>query len=201
MDIKLLEEVLECLNDGRRLVHYYDDQYALYLLQQFCERNSENKDSSIQIKRIKDSIFSKLLNKPCIVKLLAELGDGQLSASRLQQTIINEFQSYTITLSQWGSKEDYHWDQTSVPGANLVLQLNLTNQHDQYLNALKIDSDPFKFDGHPIHSNKSSLSWARIDFNFETGEALIEEIQNDWLRVAARHAVLAKNAILNLLGC
>ena len=189
MEINLLKEVLECLNDGRRLVHYYDDQYALYLLQKFCERaNSNNSDTQaeVQIKEIKRSNFGKLLSKPSIVKLLAELGDGKLSKERLLPMIDHKFESYVITLSQWGTKEDYPWEQTSVPGSNLVLQLNLTNRHDQLLKDLQIDSEPFRYDDHPIHANKSSLSWARIDFNFETGEALIEEIQNDWLRIHIR---------------
>ncbi|PHS16861.1 MAG: hypothetical protein COA86_11405 [Kangiella sp.] len=197
MEIKLLEEVLDCLNDGRRLVHYYDDQYALYLLQKFCEKKITKDQSSIQIKEIKSSCFAKLLNKPSIVKLLSELGDGKLSSDRLLQVSAQEFESYVITLSQWGKKEDYPWEQTSVPGSNLVLQLNLTNKHDQLLKDLEIDSEPFRFDDHPIHSVKNSLSWARIDFNFETGEALIEEVQNDWLRIASRHAESAKRAILN----
>ena len=197
MEIKLLKEVLECLNDGRRLVHYFDDKYALYLLEKFCESNKSDKHSEIQIRQIKNSCFSKLLNKPSIVNLLSELGDGKLSSNRLQQVSAKQFDSYVITLSQWGKKEDYPWEQTSVPGSNLVLQLNLTNEHDQLLRDLQIDSEPFRYDGHPIHSVKSSLSWARIDFNFETGEALIEEIQNDWLRIASRHAEFAKRARLN----
>lgn len=202
MEINLLEEVLECLNDGRRLVHYYNDQYAAYLLEQFCKRNKSKRKPETQIKQIKDSCFGKLLKKPNIAKLLSDLGDGKLSSDRLQQVGHKEFEnesfeSYVITLSQWGKKEDYPWEQTSVPGSNLVLQLNLTNKHDQLLKDLKLDSEPFRYDEHPIHSSKNSMSWARIDFNFETGEALIEEIQNDWLRMATKHAQYAKRAILN----
>jgi len=111
--------------------------------------------------------------------------------------VFDHYKSYVITLSRWGCKENYSWNQTSVPGANLVMQLNLTNQHDQFLLDLKIDASQFKYQYHPIHRTKSSLSWARIDFDLDTGEALIEEIQNDWLRRAATHARWAKRALLN----
>ena len=197
MEINLLKEVLDCLNDGRRLVHYYDDQYALYLLQKFCERSKSDPHSSILINEIKNSNFGKLLNKPNVVKILSALGNGKVSSEQLQTNHTHNFESYVITLSQWGEKEYYPWEQTSVPGSNLVLQLNFTNEHEQQLKDLEIDRDPFRFDDHPIHSNKSSLSWARIDFNFKTGEALIEEIQNDWLRIANRHAKLATKTILD----
>jgi len=44
---------------------------------------------------------------------------------------------------------------------------------------LKIKGNPFKYRYHPIHQSKSSVVWTRIDFDLESGEALIEEIQND----------------------
>ena len=43
--------------------------------------------------------------------------------------------------------------------------------------------DPFERSWHPIHEGKHrTLAWARIDLDWESGEALIEEIQNDRLR-------------------
>lgn len=197
MEIELLKEVLECLAEDRRLVHYHDDKYALYLLQQYCKQHEKKSPSKIKIGQIKTSAFAKCLHRPKVKKLVASFGDGKISSKRLAQAVIDDYQSYVITLSQWGCKEDYEWAQTSVPGANLVMQLNLTNQHDQYLLDLKLNGEPFKYHSHPIHHSKSSLSWARIDFDLNTGEALIEEIQNDWLRRAARHTVWAKAAITN----
>jgi len=43
--------------------------------------------------------------------------------------------------------------------------------------------------GHPVFSKtnasyfRETLAWARIDLDFVTGEALIEEIQSDWVRI------------------
>jgi len=200
MEMNLLKEAIECLSDQRRLVHYHDDQYALYLLQQYCFKENclnKGKQASISISDLKSTQFAKLLQRPKIKELLAGFGDGKIVGERLQDIVINNYKSYVITLSRWGCKKCYSWNQTSAPGANLVMQLNFTNQHDQYLVDLKIDASPFKYRHHPIHRTKSSLSWARIDFDLDTGEALIEEIQNDWLRRASTHARWAKRALLN----
>lgn len=35
---------------------------------------------------------------------------------------------------------------------------------------------------------RDTLAWSRIDFDFDTGEALIEEIQSDWVR-RVKHCV------------
>ena len=191
MNKQLLNEVIECLNNGRRLVHYYDDKYAFYLLEKYCEKNGETSISEIKL-----SNFSRLLQRPKVKHFISSLGDGIVSSKRFQQMFYEDYQSYVITLSSWGDETTSEWDQTSVPGANLVVQINLTNQHDQWLKDLKITSEYFRFDFHPIHAIKSSMSWARIDLDFNTGEALIEEIQNDWLREAAWHARLAKKAVL-----
>ena len=39
--------------------------------------------------------------------------------------------------------------------------------------------DPFEWTSHPVHEGRHrTLAWARIDLDWESGEALIEEIQN-----------------------
>ena len=191
MNKQFLDEVIECLNEGRRLVHYSEDKYAFYLLEKYCEQKG-----SSYISDVKSSGFARLLQRPKVKQFIAAQGDGRISVNRLQQLIHENYQSYVITLSSWGNSDDHEWDQTSVPGANLVVQINLTNQHDELLRRLKIENEHFRLDFHPIHSTKSSMSWARIDFDFNTGEALIEEIQNDWLREAAWQSRLAKRATL-----
>ncbi len=194
MEIELLKEVLECLNDGRKLVHYHKDKYAFYLLESYCRSIADDK-GWVKISDIKASPFAKLLQRQLVKRLVAQSGHGKIFIADLEDQILEEYQSYVITLSQWGSKADYPWEQTSRPGSNLVMQLNLTNQHDQHLLKLKIDSEVFKTRFHPIHQHKSSLAWVRIDFDFDTGEALIEEIQTDWIRRAATHKAWAKKAV------
>ncbi len=71
-----------------------------------------------------------------------------------------------------------------VRGA-LILQLNFSNQHDRaFKRFLNCDEEDFQYDCHPTSNRRNTLGWARIDVDFNTDEALIEEIQSDWLRRA-----------------
>ncbi|MCW8876103.1 MAG: hypothetical protein OQJ89_10520 [Kangiellaceae bacterium] len=194
MNNRTLREVIECLTEGRKLVQYSEDAYAFYLLDKYCESNP-----GATVSQVKQSAFSKLMEKPEIKSIIAKSGKGKLSGDMFRHYYTLEPQEFVITLSSWGCKEDYRWDQTSRPGVNLVMQLNLTNQHDEILRDLKINGEEFKFYSHPIHDSKSSLSWARIDFDFDSGEALIEELQTDWIRRAAKHNHLARKH--QLQGC
>ncbi len=179
MEINLLKEVIACLDNGRRLLHYFKDRYALYLLESLFTTETQ-----IPMAKVRESDFNKLLNKDVIKKATARCGNGFLDSNRLKEIFLMDYQSYVLTLSEWGSKNQYSWAQTSRPGANLVLQLNFSNEHEQLMSRYKIKGDRFKYYEHPIHDLKSSVAWARIDIDFQTGEALIEEVQNDWLRIA-----------------
>jgi len=76
-----------------------------------------------------------------------------------------------------------NWYQTSRPGMNLVLHLNLPLQHVQCLNDLGVSNiRALQRSLHPNDRTRITLAWARIDLDFATGEALIEEIQSDWTR-------------------
>jgi hypothetical protein len=70
-----------------------------------------------------------------------------------------------------------------------VLQLNFDAAHDEaYQRKVKPmrGAHPIADDWHPIAKNRNTLAWARIDLDLRTGEALIEEVQSDWVREAAR---------------
>jgi hypothetical protein len=95
-----------------------------------------------------------------------------------------------LTLGQWGSDTTRRHDpyyQTSRQGRNLVLQINFNRAHDEQYRRLFNAVEMRRFNGalHPVARNgRTTLAWARIDLDLRTGEALIEEIQNDWIRVA-----------------
>ncbi|MAZ88358.1 MAG: hypothetical protein CL693_12010 [Cellvibrionaceae bacterium] len=95
---------------------------------------------------------------------------------------------FSISLNGWG-EAGRGWDQTSRNQCNLVLQLNFDGKHDeQYRKLVKPDDDygPFEFWGHPVQKgSRKTMSWVRMDIDFDTNEVLIEEIQNDWLRKAS----------------
>ncbi len=187
METNVLKEALECLDDERRVLHYFKDKYALYLLESLFINNDR-----LPITKIQQSKFNKLLHKAVVKEVTSKCGDGFISKDRFENTFLADYESFVLTLSKWGSKEGYPWDQTSRPGSNLVLQLNFTNEHDQYMSQHSVDDDSFKYTGHPIHKTRNSIAWARIDFDYLTGEVLIEEIQNDWLRQAKRHSIISK---------
>ena len=189
MEIKLLKEVIECLSDERRLIHYYPEKYAVFLLKSYLQQRP-----STTISHIKSSVYAKLLNKPAVKSILSNCGNGAISSEKMDNYFPQNYESYVVTLSHWDGNMKYQHAQVSRPGANLVLQLNFTGEHDSLLSQKGIDSESFKYYGHPVHRRRNSVAWARIDFDFESGEALIEELQTDWLRKAKKHLQRAKQA-------
>lgn len=175
------EETIACLPNDRTLFYYFKDKYALSLLAYAAA-------DGVSVNRIRLSPFAQLLQKPIVKRVLAEAGDGVLSQSHVNGVWSDEAECYVLTLGLWGDEPlrgvRYVYRQTSRPGFNLVLQLNFSNKHDRtYTRLIKPrERHPFEFEGHPIHGSQyRTLAWARIDVEFETGEALIEEIQSDWI--------------------
>ncbi len=177
MDIKVLKEVLECMPKERTFFYYYNDRYAVYLLQKQLENGSK------KVSVLKNGKYGKLLNKPVFKPVLAEKGSGRLSAKDMDILWPDNPQTFTLTLDYWGDVKDYRWEQVSRPGYNLVLQLNLPGDIDyEFQKFMKVGPNFFNSCAHPCNSRKTTLAWARIDMDFDANEALIEEIQNDWLR-------------------
>ncbi len=180
MDTKLAKEIIACLPKDRTLFYYHDDKYAALLL-------SYAIGDAAPISEIKTTRFAKLLDRPLVKSVIAEKGDGVLSVRDLQSVCSENLEIYTLTLGLWPDAVDkyWHWNQTSRKGTNLVLQLNFTGLHDQALReALGSDkADPFTCDAHPVSSRgHNTLAWSRIDLDWERGEALVEELQTDWIR-------------------
>ncbi|MEL7099798.1 MAG: hypothetical protein AAGM84_13285 [Pseudomonadota bacterium] len=102
-----------------------------------------------------------------------------------------DWHDYTLSLTEWGSREDWRFDQISRPGCNLVLQVGFPSAHAQVFGKL-FASDmrrKLEYRYHPIRRDgPPTLAWVRLDVDLETGTALIEEVQSDWLRLAARQA-------------
>jgi len=89
----------------------------------------------------------------------------------------------------WGGSGYWNqdWYQNSRPGYNLVLHLNFSGKHNQPYHRLMQPEDdwhPFLGYGHPRADDELTLAWARLDVDLDDGVALIEEIQNDWIRKA-----------------
>jgi hypothetical protein len=186
MDINLVNEIISCMPKDRTIFRYFKDRYAFMLLERLIGEGE-------LVNNIKKSCFSGLLDKPDVKLALAIAGKGWLTPSILNSVWPEETYNFVLTLGRWGSNH-YSWDQTSRRGYNLVLQLNFSNQHDGiYRRMVKPDLDALlNHYAHPISSVndkcyfRETLAWSRIDLDFTKNEALIEEVQCDWLRKAKR---------------
>lgn len=179
MEDTLLEEVIACLPEERTRFSYFRDQYAVYLLQRYLETAETN-----DIRALKQSPVKKLLDRPLVYELLKRAGNGALVAEQLECLWPIETDQYVLTLGRWGHRSRYDWSQTSRPGANLVLQLNLNNRLNEIFRAISgCDLNRVTTACHPrSHKRSATLAWARLDLDFATGEILIEEIQSDLIR-------------------
>jgi hypothetical protein len=179
MEQKLAEEIIACLPSERTQFGYFKDQYALYLLKRYLQAGSNSQINSLRQSRVK-----KLLERPVVKDVLKNTGKGVLELAQLEQVWPTAMEHYVLTLGCWGDKSRYSWNQTTRPGVNLVLQLNLNNQFEGMFKRLAgCALNQLTTSHHPkSHKRSATLAWARLDLDFVTGEVLIEEIQSDLIR-------------------
>lgn len=189
-----VQTIIDCLPKGKTKFYYFKDRYAQMLLSYYA-------GSGLAVSRIKKTNFGKLLNNSLIKSLMTKAGDGLLTSTLLNSVWPRHYECYLLTLGQWGSKSKRYryYDQTTRSGYNLVLQLNFSARHNRPYDDLIQPTEwhPFVFDSHPIaRQGYHTLAWSRLDINLDSGQALIEEVQNDWLR----EALSAKEYVLWLLS-
>ena len=182
MDIQLARDIIAMLPKDRTLFHYHKDRYALMLLEYAARED-------ISIAQIKRSSYAKLLDRPLVKDLLAASGNGKISTADMAGCWPIETRAYVLSLGLWGWRKSSHrqWQQTSRAGTNLVLHLNFDRGHDTAFKNLvgSFGYGDFACNSHPINKKgRTTLAWARIDLDLDSGEALIEELQTDWLRNA-----------------
>lgn len=187
MDREYAIEILACLSQERTCYHYFKDRYALQLLGYAA-------GTGTTIDTLRSSRYGRLLNKPLVRQLLAKCGDGRIDRERIEACWQDPLLPFLLTVGMWGSKRGWQDNQTSRPGYNLVLRLNFSHDHDRRF--LKLFAPYHWCDslnnywGHPVMKSgerryyRQTLAWARLDVDLENGEALIEEIQTDWVREA-----------------
>lgn len=185
-----VNEVLACLGDERRVLYYFKDRYCLDLIDFEMKRQGTD---SLKISELKNGTMCRFAQKPIVAQALKDCGSGQYDWYDLQKSYPCDRIPLVLNLTRWGDG-DRGWDQTTRNQCNLVLQLNFDGGHvSEYNRRIKPDDDygPFESWGHPVVGGKrKTLSWVRMDIDFDTGEVLIEEIQSDWLRYA--HRALAR---------
>jgi hypothetical protein len=184
MEQNQIEEIMECLPRGRTKFYYFKDRYALMLLSYFIGKG-------LTVHQIKNSRYKRLIDKPIVQKIIQNNGCKILTTKELGSFWPDFYHCYLLTLNKWGGQRSWSrfHNQTSRPGWNLVLQLNFSSQHNNSYNHLIKPGDlhPFQSHGHPIAKDgHHTLAWARIDMDLDNNEALIEEIQTDWIRLAIK---------------
>ncbi|MFS1525725.1 hypothetical protein ACL7TT_16695 [Microbulbifer sp. 2304DJ12-6] len=188
-----VKEVLACLDDERRVFRYFRDRYCFDLMEFEMDRQGYE---SIKVAELKAGSLGRYLQKPVVAQALKHCANGLVSKQDLQTLWSKDLLPFYVSLSSWG-EADRGWDQTSRNQCNLVLQLNFDGKHDeQYRKLVKPDDDygPFEYWGHPVQKgNRKTMSWIRMDIDFDTNEVLIEEIQSDWLRNASSALACVKS--------
>lgn len=180
------DEVIACMSGERTVFHSFRSQYALQLLAMVSRKNSKVAD-------LKKTAFARLLQQDEVRSLLATQGDGKLNPELFANHWRADCLPFVLNLARWGDNDKWNY-QVTRSGCNLVLQLNFTEQHKQvYQNTIRPMGDAvFNYYGHPVarrkkdHHFRDTLAWARIDLDHGSGEALIEEIQSDWVKRVSR---------------
>lgn len=187
MDREYANEILACLPRERTCYHYFKDRYALQLL-----KYAAGEGASVESLRRSD--YGRLLNKPTVRRVLAHCGDGVLDRERIDSEWQEPLLPFLLTVGLWGDHRLWYRNQTSRPGFNLVLRLNFSHDHDRRFQRLFSPYWQYEslngYSAHPVMKNgerryyRHTLAWSRLDVDLENGEALIEEIQTDWVREA-----------------
>jgi len=179
------KEVVACLRGERTLYHYYPDRYAFMLLGWAAGEGA-------RLDALRSSAYAPLLQKPAVKNLLSGCGAAVVDHQRFDSFWPADTKRFLLGLDHW------HGFQTSRSGAvghNLVLQINFTKEHMRLLEQRFGCTDLFNSPAHPVQQatgerRRETLAWARIDLDLRRDEALIEEVQSDWVSTldwALRH--------------
>lgn len=188
MDPKTLKEIRFVCNDSAAIT-YYKDRYAI-------DQISALGQGAIPVKEVKKH-YGRYLQKPVVKALLREAKGGLIGKQQIDNLLPAEYQSFERRFAKWGEMPQHNWKngyyQTSRSGYSLVLQLNFTSQHlvdyYKYIRTRRCGFGCFNHYLHPVsHSKSITMAWSRIDVDFDTNEALIEEVQSDWFRFLADYA-------------
>lgn len=180
---------------------YFEDRESPWLLAQMMPE-------TIAVAEARRAPWGKLLDRPSLKPLVARCGGhlqrhdvralayadqtlgavgyGSAGAAAIERAYVKPWQDFRLTFAIWGQNER-SWDQTTRQQCNLVIQLGFPSDHAALMGRyLKTgDRKRFEWDGHPIRTKGCpTLAWARVDLDLDRSEALIEEVQSDWLRYA-----------------
>lgn len=182
MDIQEFDDLRRTLPSGRTLYTYYKDRYSLQLLR-YAVR------TPTPFSRLRQHPVARLLEKPRVKQMIARCGQRLTPADIENHDGDPQAQAYHLSVGCWGAAPREQ-EQMSRRGVNLVLQLNFSQEHcrtARHLLGIDGDTDPFNGRAHPVLKDarpdrRYTLAWSRVDIDPGAREALIEEIQSDWVR-------------------
>lgn len=156
---------------------YFKDKYALMLTAWAVGEGRKVAD-------VKRSPIAGLLQKDILRQHCARF--PLLRAADLLAHPVSGAWTFRRSLDEWGQDGRWGWEQVSRPGKSLVFRLDFGREHDRKASKLRVNGvlDGLEWRNHMHFSESFNLAWCRLDLDWETGEVLIEEIQNDWLRHA-----------------
>ncbi len=194
MNAHEIDFVLDCIGFERRVFRYFRHRYAFQMLERLVENGSTVAEAKL-------TDLGSFLKKPVVREHLGKYGHRELFPELFASAWNEPVLSFVISIGFWRGKPG-GWSQVSRRGINLVLQLNFCSQHMGEFRRLYKPTRVRTLNcvGHPVKRNldietaRETLAWARIDLDLDTGEALIEEIQTDWCRVAQRALRWARRA-------
>ena len=180
MDKSIASEVRACLSRSVDEYPYDEHHYALNILEKVV-------GEGMDIRFIKRSPYAGLLRKPVVEPLLSRCGHGRLKGELLREAreCAPTAHQFRITFGRWDGRGEH--SQVTRRGEQLVVQVNFPEDHDAaFRRKVKPGkSHLFRWSCHPVNTlGAETLGWARIDLDLNANEALIEEIQTDWLREA-----------------
>lgn len=191
MESQAVNEIIRCLPRDRTLFYYFRDRYALMLLSLLGSTGTSRRTGEpLLLNELKQSRFGKLLQKPQMQQLTKQCGSGVMPLEWLEAVWPESTRQFVLTLDTWGDTEDDDMQTSRKFHYNLVLQLNFNNRHrEQFVRMARPTDEVWINDvGHPVVERdqdrffRDTLAWARIDLDFAHNEALIEEIQTDYIR-------------------
>ena len=191
MKSQLLDEVIACLPTGKTHYRYFKGAYAARILSMLMP-------DKVDLHTVKKTRFNRLLEHNSVKPIIAHSGNGVLERAALQASWLEPSQAFLLSVHRWGGRGERDWYQTSRGGENLVLQLNLPTQHQHQFKRWIDPTGHSTLNGvwssHPVQTGvnqsnfRETLAWSRIDLDFDTNEALIEEVQSDATRKVLRMA-------------
>ena len=203
MYLAALEQVRDHL-PGDLPFHYYPDRQSPWLLAHLWH------DDVATVRALRGSRMGKLIDRPALRPLVARSGGrivrrdvlalahadrisafgdvGPAAQHALEACWAETWHDFALSFATWGTERNWHWAQISREGGSLVIQLGFPTDHAVLMGRYLPEDVRAKFEEsyHPIRtSGRPTLAWSRVDMDLATGEALIEEVQSDWLRLVA----------------